>query len=219
MLCAVLAGFIQSLRHGPQHLHHFLQHVIVCGAGKEDLGGKQLHDGAAQRPHIQGATPLATQDDLWSTVKPRPQVRGHERLRSFICRAQITDLHHRWITEISQHVVRLEVTMHNLQGLEQPQTHEQLLGHAAEQGNAQSSALLCLRFQHLAQIPLHALESETEMVAVIEFLQELHEIFVRTIFRIERRMANLADHLSFPLRGLPHHPVCSDDLHGHCRSS
>ena len=88
--------------------HDSAKHLVVAAAGKEDLAGVKLEEGAANGPDVDGKVIRHTEDNFRSSVESTDQV-GRDLVFGSVRRgAKIADFEH--VTRfVNEYVVRLQV--------------------------------------------------------------------------------------------------------------
>ena len=93
--------------------------VIVSLTGKKRIPREELGEDAPEAPHVDGCSIGKPQDDLWCPVEPALDV-GVDALVRQAAAAKVNHLDDRAVGLTEHDVLRLEVTVHNVEVLQGP---------------------------------------------------------------------------------------------------
>ena len=160
----------EFVRHLALDLLDELEHRVVRRALEHDLARVQLEDGHGRRPHVDRAAVLQPHHHLGRSVKARDQVRSDLVVVARRGRAKVADLE-QVVLVVDDHVIRLEVGVHDIEPLEIAQRNKHLASIGLD-GLHRDPALVPMLLDGRAQVLVHRLEDHAQVVLVVELVEE-----------------------------------------------
>lgn len=140
-----------------QHFDEHADLLVFVLAWKDRLAGVEFAKHAAERPHVDGRGVLHTENNFGCPVEPALDVGVHD-FGGFATAAHVYDFDAALVFLLEQHVLRLEVTVDDLELVKEQQRLEDLNADSTDEIHRKAAKFVLL--DELVEVLMEQLESQ-----------------------------------------------------------